>query len=175
MSTDRRSSPGHLPANSFHTTRWSIVASAGRRAGPESQAALSVLCQTYWYPLYAYMRRHVASADAAQDLTQEFFVHLLDKNVLASATPEGGRFRAFLLVSMRNFLSNERDLARAQKRGGGRPTLSLDWRDAESRLDLQPAHESTADRLFEHDWAVTLLDRVLGRLRQEFESAGKSR
>jgi DNA-directed RNA polymerase specialized sigma24 family protein len=102
-------------ASAFQTTRWSLVLSAGHGASPESDAALSLLCQTYWYPLYAYMRRHVASADAAQDLTQEFFVHLLDKNVLGSASPARGRFRAFLLVSMRNFLSNEHDRGRQEK------------------------------------------------------------
>jgi RNA polymerase sigma-70 factor (ECF subfamily) len=107
-------------------------------------------------------------------MTQDFFVHMLDKKVLARASRERGRFRAFLLASMKNFLANARDQASAQKRGGGRRALSLDWRNAESRVNLHPLDRRTAERLFEHDWAVTLLDRVLASLREEFESAGKA-
>jgi RNA polymerase sigma factor (sigma-70 family) len=166
--------PRDARSSSFHTTRWSLVLSAGHGSGPESEWALALLCQIYWYPLYAYIRRHAASADDAQDMTQDFFVHVLDKNVLARASRERGRFRAFLLASMKNFLANARDQACAQKRGGGRRALSLDWQNAESRVNLHPLDRRTAERWFEHDWAVTLLDRVLASLREEFESAGKA-
>ena len=171
---DKMNTPRDAPSSSFHTTRWSLVLSAGQRTGPESRAALALLCEVYWYPLYAYIRRQVASADAAQDTTQEFFVHILDKNVLARASRERGRFRAFLLASLKNFLANVHDQASAQKRGGGRRALSLDWRNAESRVNLHPLDRHTAERWFEHDWAVTLLERSLAALREEFESAGKA-
>ena len=166
--------PRDARSSSFHTTRWSLVLSAGHGSGPESESALRRLCQIYWCPLYAYIRRHAASADDAQDMTQDFFVHVLDKNVLARASRERGRFRAFLLPSMKNFLANARNQACAQKRGGGRRALSLDWQNAESRVNLHPLDRRTAERWFEHDWAVTLLDRVLASLREEFEIGRKS-
>jgi len=162
------------PADDFATTHWSVVLCAGRRGGPEADEALAELCRRYWLPLYAYARRRVADANEAEDLTQEFFARLLEKNALARASPERGRFRAFLLTAMKNFLANERDRANAQKRGG-RGRLSLDLHTGESRLRLEPAHDLTPERAYERQWALTLLELVLGRLRAEFTSAGKAR
>ncbi len=138
-----------------------------------ANGALEVLCNAYWFPLYAFARRWLGEVEAAQDATQEFFLRLLEKPVLASATPERGRFRAFLLSSMKNFLANEYDRARALKRGGGQRVLSLDWEDNASRLSLHPAHEMTAERLFDRSWALALLDRVLERLRNDSAAVGK--
>jgi RNA polymerase sigma-70 factor (ECF subfamily) len=131
------------------------------------------LCEAYWYPLYAYVRRRVPTTDEAQDLTQEFFVTLLEKNYLAVAQPQRGRFRAFLLTSLKHFLANEWDKAKAQKRGGPRKPVSLDFDAGESRYRLEPADELTPERLYEKQWTLTLLDRVLSRLREEFVAAGK--
>ena len=141
--------------------------------GSGRQAALESLCQCYWTPLYAFVRRRVGSAEAAQDLTQEFFLRLVEKGTVAAAMPERGRFRAYLLASVKNFLAHERERARAAKRGGGRPALSLDWAGAESRMKLEPADDVTAERLYEREWATTLLERCLGRLGEEFVAAGK--
>lgn len=164
-----------LPPDRFETTRWSLVLRAGRQADTAAHVALESLCRRYWLPLYAFVRRRVASVEEAQDLTQEFFVRLLEKQVLAEASPDRGRFRSFLLTAMKNFLANEWDKARSAKRGGDRQRLSLDWDQGESRLSVEPQHELTAERLFEWQWALTLLDVVIGRLQQEFIDDGKSR
>lgn len=148
---------------------------AGNRDDQQADLALSSLCERYWFPLYAYVRRRVADVHRAQDLTQDFFARLLEKNVLASASPERGRFRSFLLTSLKNFLVNEWDRATAQKRGGDRQCLSLDWDSGESRLQFEPAHEQTPERAFERQWALTLLEVVIQRLQAEFSSADKSR
>ncbi len=157
----------------FATTRWSLVAAAGRSASPQSDRALATLCEDYWFPLYAFVRREGYSPHDAQDLTQEFFARLLQKNYLADADRRRGRFRSFLLASLKHFLSKERDRARAQKRGGGRAPLSLDFASAESRYRLEPADELTAERLFDRRWALTVLEQVLGRLRAESAAADK--
>ena len=141
------------------------------------RAALAQLCERYWYPLYAFVRRRVKSIDEAQDLTQEFFARLLERNTLAVAAPERGRFRAFLLTALKHFLANERERGQAQKRGGGQRLLSLDFSpdfdSGETRFRLEPAHQLTAERLFERQWIATLLDRVMSQLREEFRAAGK--
>lgn len=160
--------------DNFASTHWSLVLAAGVRAGAESEQALAALCQRYWLPLYVYARRRVAHVHEAQDLTQAFFLRLLDQNVLAAATPERGRFRSFLLTSMKNFLTNEWNRDQAAKRGGGRQRLSLDWESGESRISAEPAHYSTPEREFERQWALTLLDNVVQRLKREFDLAGKS-
>lgn len=155
-----------------------MVLAAGRRSSPESREALETLCRAYWLPLYGFVRRQGFSAPEAQDLTQEFFVRLLEKNYLAAVGREKGKFRSFLLAAMKHFLANERDRARAQKRGGGKSLVSLeslDFEAAESRYRLEPAHEVTAERVFERRWALTLLDRVLDRLVAEYAAAGKAR
>jgi RNA polymerase sigma-70 factor (ECF subfamily) len=159
----------------FAVTRWSMVLAAGRRSSPDSRQALEVLCQTYWYPLHAYVRRRVADVHEAQDLTQAFFASLLEKNALAVAREERGRFRAFLLTAFKHFLSDEWDKAQAQKRGGGRPGISLNLESAERRYALEPVDNLTPERLYEKQWALTLLDRVLNRLGDEFAAKGKDR
>src|SRR4051812_8557054 len=135
-----------MSSRDFATTRWSVVLAAGRRTSPESRQALEDLCHRYWPPLYAYVRGRVQDVDTARDLTQEFFARLLEKNILAAADPERGRFRAFLLIACKNFLANERDRARAAKRGGGRPILSLDFDAFDSRCG--PAHDETPERIY---------------------------
>jgi len=161
---------------SFATTHWSIVLEAGRGKGEEGaadpSAALAALCQSYWVPLYAYVRRRVGDVNEAQDLTQEFFARLLEKDLLAHAAPERGRFRSFLLTAMQHFLTNEWKKGQAAKRGGGK-VLSLDFATNDSRLSFEPGHDWTPERIYERSWAITLLDRVLGRLREEYTASGK--
>ena len=159
----------------FATTHWSIVIAAGDARREDAQGALSQLCEAYWYPLYAYVRRRGYSAPDAQDLTQAFFARLLEKQTLRVADPERGKFRSFLLASLDHFLANERDRARAQKRGGGRAQLSLDLAAGESRVNLEPAHELTPERLYERQWALTLLELVVCRMEAEYQEAGKAR
>jgi len=159
----------------FASTHWSIVLAAGHRSSPDSRAALAKLCGAYWVPLYAYARRRVLDVHAAQDLTQAFFAQLLEKNPLAVARPERGRFRAFLLTAFKHFLANVRDQARAQKRGGGVAPLPLDFASGESRLTREPADNMTPERLYERQWVLSLLEQVLARLRDEFIRAGKER
>lgn len=161
-------------ASWFQTTHWSLVLAAGHDSTPDAQDALAKLCSVYWYPLYTYVRRRVGNVHDAQDLTQAFFARFLEKEYLDDVDPKRGKFRSFLLASIKHFLSNERDRARAQKRGGRRPVLSLDFENAESRYRLEPADTMTPERLFERRWALTLLDQVIKRLEQEFTDAGKS-
>jgi len=158
----------------FATTHWSVVLTAGRRDTPRAQQALARLCQTYWYPLYAYVRRRGYSAHDAQDLTQAFFARLLEHQSLTRADPDRGRFRSFLLAAMNHFLASEWKRGMAQKRGGGSATLSLDLAAAEERFDLEPADLSAPDKLFEKQWALTLLAEVLNRLEGEYQSEGKA-
>ncbi len=157
----------------FASTRWSLVLAAGRGDAPDAEAALAALCQIYWYPLYAYVRRSGYPADEAGDLTQEFFARLLEKHYLRAADSERGRFRSFLLTALKRFLSKERHHARSQKRGGGRRVLSLDFEQGESRFRLEPVTDVTAEIFYERRWALTLLDQVMARLRDDFERAGK--
>ena len=154
----------------FATTRWSLIAAIGGTSSVESRDALATLCQTYWYPLYAYVRRKGHQAADAQDLTQAFFAELLEKDRLQLADQERGRFRSFLLASLNNFLANQRRDANTQKRGGGRATLSLDIESGEDRYKLEPSHELTAEKIFERRWAMTLLHRTMNRRDQHVES-----
>jgi RNA polymerase sigma factor (sigma-70 family) len=158
----------------FTTTHWSVVLSAREHNSPQAAAALEKLCRTYWYPLYAYVRRQGHDEPSAKDLTQEFFVRLLHKNRLDHVQREKGRFRSFLLASVKNFLSDEWDKGRAQKRGGGQTLLSLDDDTAEDRYQLEPADNLTPDKLFEQRWAHTLLDEAKTRLKEEYAQAGKA-
>lgn len=146
---------------------------AGQDRSPAGRDALVTLCETYWYPLYAFVRRRGHAAEEAQDLTQEFFARLLEKESVASADPARGKFRSFLLSSLNHFLANEWRRARAQKRGGERPILSLDFQHGESSLAIEPAHDLTPEKLFERRWALTLLTQALARLRDEYAAAGK--
>jgi RNA polymerase sigma factor (sigma-70 family) len=153
----------------FEPTRWTFVLAASRQGDTlAGRAALAELCETYWYPLYAYVRRCGYSAHDAEDLTQAFFARLLEKNSLAGASPEKGRFRSYLLAAIKHFLANEWDRSRARKRGGGKTILSLDGAAGESRHPLEPADGLTPDRIFERQWALALLDRVLDQLAAEF-------
>jgi RNA polymerase sigma factor (sigma-70 family) len=140
---------------------------------PQAHQALETLCRNYWYPLYAYVRRQGHSAHDAQDLTQAFFARLLEKNYLADVQREKGRFRSFLLASLKHFLANEWDREQALKRGGGKRLIALDEDSAESRYKLEPKDEVSADKIYERRWALTLLDQVLAKLRGEFERDGK--
>ena len=163
-----------LAGGSFQTTHWSVVLRAGNRADRDADDALAVLCGRYWYPLYAYVRRHVADVHEAQDLTQEFFARLLEKNTLAAASPERGQFRSFLLTAIKNFLANQHDHDHAVKRGGRVRTLSLDLESGESRLRTEPTHDLTPERLFQRQWVLTLLDYVMQRLQRECQASGKA-
>lgn len=151
---------------------------AKEKPSPDSRNALADLCRAYWYPLYALIRRQSRDGHQAQDLTQEFFARLLEKNFLGDVDPARGRFRAFLLAAVKHFLANEWDKDGAAKRGGGHRIVSLnghsfDWNSGESRFLTEPSHELTPERHFERQWAIALLDRVLGRLRDESVEAGK--
>jgi RNA polymerase sigma factor (sigma-70 family) len=157
----------------FLTTRWTEVIQAAQTSAPEAAAALENLCRKYWYPLYAYVRREGFSPHDAQDLTQAFFARFLEKNYLAQVDRTRGRFRSFLLASLKHFLANEWDRARAQKRGGGAQIISLDEQTAESRYLLEPRDEASAEKIFERRWALTVLETVLGRLERECADAGK--
>jgi RNA polymerase sigma-70 factor (ECF subfamily) len=157
----------------FVTTRWSVVLSAGNQASPGSTNALESLCRVYWFPLYAYVRRCGYSPGDAQDLTQAFFARLLEKNWLADARRERGRFRSFLLASMKHFLANEWDKAQAQKRGGRAQVIPLQTDTAETRYLHEPADDDTPDKAFDRRWALAVLDRVLALLREEYVGSGR--
>jgi RNA polymerase sigma-70 factor (ECF subfamily) len=156
----------------FATTRWSLVADAGRPESPESAGALAALCDAYWFPLYAFVRRCGHGPDDARDLTQEFLTVVLEKGYLRDADSRRGRFRTFLLACLKHFLSKERDRARALKRGGGRRPHALDFGEGERLYALEPAHGQTAERLYERRWALAVLDRALDRLREDAVRAG---
>ena len=172
-SSNRELSSVSQNAGQFATTRWSMVVEAGRRSSPKAAEALATLCGIYWFPLYAYVRRQGYSADDAQDLTQAFYVHLLDKQTLQVADRERGRFRSFLLTSLKNFLAKQWRRDAAHKRGGGRSVISLDFDDGESRYGLEPSHDATPEKIFERHWALTLLEQSLTKLRAEFDASGK--
>jgi RNA polymerase sigma-70 factor (ECF subfamily) len=169
---DPEPAPAAADPCGFATTRWSLIVAAREGASPEARQALSQLCEAYWYPLYAYIRRRGRTADEAQDLTQAFFARLLERDFFGAADPAKGRFRAFLLTSCKNFLANEHDRACAAKRGGRAP-VSLSVKGAEERYRREPSHDLTPDQAFERRWALTLLDRVLARVREEFAARGK--
>jgi RNA polymerase sigma factor (sigma-70 family) len=158
----------------FPTTQWSRIARAGRPADPEARAALEELCRDYWFPLYAFARRRGSSPHEAEDIVQGFLSDLLERGDLTGLDRSKGRFRAFLRAACEHYLANRRDHDRAAKRGGERSIVSIDRIDAEARYGREPAHEITAERLFERQWALTLLDRVLKRLEDESAQAGKS-
>jgi len=156
----------------FPTTRWTLVLAAGDPQGKEARSALVSLCGGYWYPLYAYVRRRGYPADQAQDLTQEFFVRVLDGRYLDRADPEKGRFRAFILTSLKFFLADEADRNRTQKRGSGK-VVSLEISSGEERYQLDPGHNETPECIFERRWALSVINRVVERLRNEFVHHGR--
>lgn len=159
-------------ASDFPTTRWTLVVAAADPQRKDARPALVSLCEGYWYPLYAWIRRRGYPADHAQDLTQEFFIRVLEGRYLDRADPEKGRFRAFLLTSMKFFLADETDRNRAQKRGGG-TVLSLELSSGEDRYQREPRHDETPERIFERRWALAVLDRVVEKLRDEFVHHGR--
>jgi DNA-directed RNA polymerase specialized sigma24 family protein len=158
----------------FNTTHWSVVLTAQRGASPAAQAAMTELCGTYWYPLYAFVRRQGHPPPDAQDLTQAFFEHLLQKDFLSNVSPHKGRFRSFLLACLKHFLADEWDKVRAERSHAAKPVIALDALDAEARYRLEPADRQDPERLYARRWALTLIDRVLGRLEKEFSGHGNA-
>jgi len=164
---------GHAPGR-FPTTQWSRVVTAASRDAPEAREALSGLCEAYWYPIYAFVRHRGYAPEQARDMTQDFFAYVLERDLIARADPARGRFRAFLRAVCFRHLADQRDRENAARRGGGRPVLSIDPFDAECQYTLEPAHELTAERIFDRTWALTLLGRVVERLRREYDDAGRA-
>jgi RNA polymerase sigma factor (sigma-70 family) len=167
--------PGDTSAATFETTRWSIVLAAGGGASPQSEQALARLCECYWPPLYSYVRRSGYPSDAAQDLTQTFFARLLEKKTLSAANRERGKFRCFLLASLKHFLANEWDRSQAQKRGGHVQFISFDAAGFEQAYAGEASHDLSPERLFDRRWAVTLLRLVLDELRRQLVAEGKEK
>jgi DNA-directed RNA polymerase specialized sigma24 family protein len=165
----------HSAGLDFTSTQWSVVLQAGGEHSPQSVAALEKLCQIYWYPLYSFTRRRGYGPHEAADLTQDFFSHLLGTNALASVNRAKGKFRSFLLISLKNLLANEWNRAHCQKRGGGVPLVSLDEVTAEDRYQLEPSDDLTPDKIYDRRWAETLLGRALQRLREECDGGEKIR
>ena len=165
------SSPAH--AAEFRPTRWSVVLLSAQSDAPESRAALAALCRAYWYPLYAFVRRRGYNPEDAQDLTQGFFLHLLDHKALAQVDPLKGKFRSFLLASLQNYLSKETDRARCLKRGGKTEFVPLDAENAEDRYRLEPTDSLTAEKIFDARWALTLLDEAMSLLSAEYAGQGE--
>lgn len=147
---------------------------AGRQHTPSADRALEELCRTYWYPLYAYVRRHGRSHEEAEDLTQAFFARFLERNFLENVSSEKGRFRAFMLAAFKHFLANEWDRATRQKRGGALAPLSLDWQSADTRYKIEPPDTLSPDKIYDREWALALLERVIVRLRDECAAADQS-
>ena len=157
----------------FVTTHWSLVVAAGDQASTESREALATLCKCYWYPLYAFVRRRGFQPAEAQDLTQAFFAQLLEKGALSAADPTRGKFRSFLLASLNHFLANQQRAQQAEKRGGGTTIHSLNMDDGEQRYGMEPADHVTPDQVFQRQWAMTLLSRAIGNLRDEYEQSNR--
>jgi RNA polymerase sigma factor (sigma-70 family) len=159
----------------FATTRWSLVSAAAGEDVAAARAALAELCELYWYPLYAFVRRQGHDADAASDLTQGFFARFIELESLRSARQDRGRFRSYLLGAVKHFIANERQRAAAQQRGGGAKVLSFDPQDAETRYQREPAHDLTPEHVFERRWALLLIERTLATLADEMRSRGKAK
>ena len=157
----------------FDTTRWTLVLRAREGSSSQARGALEELCEAYWYPLYAFVRRQGYDAEQARDLTQTYFATLLEKRYLSDVRPEAGRFRSFLLASLKHFLYNEWDKKQALKRGGHLKQVSLDASDAERRYAFEPADMATPEALYEQRWALTVLDRSLDRLRLHYEGSNR--
>jgi RNA polymerase sigma-70 factor (ECF subfamily) len=170
-SSQQTSAPGDI----FATTHWTVVLAAGRRHTPQADHALEELCRTYWFPLYAYVRRRGHPKADAEDLVQAFFARFLAKNYLEGLSEERGRFRAFLLAALKNFLINEWKHTNRQKRGGGAVNLSLDWETADTKFQVAAQSEPSPDRAFDREWAVALLGKVIERLQAECAAEGKAK
>jgi RNA polymerase sigma-70 factor (ECF subfamily) len=172
MTSDADSS---TPGDIFATTHWTVVLAAGRCSTPQSDRALEELCRSYWFPLYAYVRRRGHTREDAEDLTQAFFARFLEKNYLGAIESEKGKFRAFLLASMKHFLANEWDKSQTQKRGGSMTHLSLDWQTADTQFQIASTAEPSPDKAFDREWAVALLEKVVQRLQAECEADGRGK
>ena len=170
MSESDNAPPAH---GQFTTTHWSVVLAAGTGRAPGAQDALERLCRAYWYPLYAFVRRLGHPHANAQDLTQGFFAYLLERDLVARADRRAGRFRSFLLGSLKHFLAHEHERATALKRGGGQPVISLDQFDPEERYALEPPDAATPETIFDQRWALQQIENALSRLRAEYASAGR--
>jgi RNA polymerase sigma-70 factor (ECF subfamily) len=176
MPSSERQEDSVLPKDgSFCPTHWTVVLAAGGADSVAARDALEKLCRAYWPPIYDFLRRQGHNPHDAQDLTQGFFARLLEKNSFAEADRAKGRFRSFLLGALKHFLANERDKANALKRGGGRMLIPIDAASVETSCGFEPADHTTAEKAFERRWALTLLDQVLRRLRQEYLEAGKEK
>ncbi|MBA4148924.1 MAG: sigma-70 family RNA polymerase sigma factor [Verrucomicrobia bacterium] len=173
MTTEHTNSSTGAARDIFATTHWTVVLAAGQRHTPQSDTALEELCNTYWFPLYAYVRRRGYSKEDAEDLTQAFFARFLEKNYFDGLSAERGRFRAFLLASLKHFLANEWDKSQRQKRGGGAMHLSLDWQTADTQFQVA-ANVSSPEQEFDREWAVALLEKVIERLQSECQSEGRA-
>ncbi len=159
----------------FATTRWSCVVRAGRASEVDRQLAIETLCERYWWPLYAFARRHESNVENAQDLVQAFFVEVLEKNFFAQANAERGRFRSFLIGAFKHFIAKQWERRHAQKRGGSKPIVSLDFAQADSQPSIEPAIHLTAEQQFERCWAITLLNHVWSKLEGEMDEAQNGR
>lgn len=173
--SDASASHESRPGYQFTTTHWSVVVSAGQAGSDAASTALERLCRAYWLPLFVYARRRGHNEEQAKDLTQAFFAQLIGRNYVSEANPELGRFRTFLLTSFRNFLANEWDRERAQKRGGGYDFISLEYAREQDAASSEPGHEMTPERLYEQRWAKTVLAQVLNRLRSEYDGPNVKR
>src|SRR5512139_209116 len=173
MGRENVEAPGAVGQPLFATTHWSVVLAATNRESPEAATALEQLCRTYWYPLYAFVRRQGYSAQDGEDLLLGFFARFLEKHYLDSVDQAKGRFRSFLLAALKHYLANEWDKAKALRRGGPVEFLSLEGETAENRYWEEPASELTPERLYEQRWACALLERVMARLQRDFDASGK--
>jgi RNA polymerase sigma-70 factor (ECF subfamily) len=162
-------------AAQFATTRWSTVLAAGDSASPDSREALEKLCRSYWFLLYAFVRRQGQPPEDAKDLVQGFLLYLLERHVIDKARPELGRFRSFLLGCLKNYLAQQRDQSRAEKRGGDRQLIPLDAAEAERRLRTEPAHEVTPDTLFDQKWGVAVLAQALKAVETDYSRSGQAK
>jgi RNA polymerase sigma-70 factor (ECF subfamily) len=174
MIPDERHSEVPASAAQFQATRWSIVLAAGDTQSPQAGQALAVLCQTYWYPIYAFIRRSGHAPHDAQDLTQSFFEHLIEDHALRKVERRKGKFRSFLITATKNFLNNEWDRNHAKKRGGDFHLVSWDAEQAEARYAWEPRDEVSPDKLFDQNWTLALLEIVQARLEREYQQAGKA-
>ncbi len=175
MTSEHSTPASTAPGDIFATTQWTVVLAAGKRHTPQSDGALEELCRTYWFPLYAYVRRRGHTKEDAEDLTQAFFARFLAKNYLADLSAERGRFRAFLLASLKHFLTNEWKKSQRLKRGGGELPLSLDWQTADTQFQVASTAGPTPDKAFDREWALALLAKVIGRLQAECAADGKAK
>jgi RNA polymerase sigma-70 factor (ECF subfamily) len=175
MSDKHKNRPMPSGQGRFATTHWSVVQAAGLPNSSRYKSSLETLCKTYWYPLYAYLRRHGYNADQASDHTQAFFARIMEKQSIRLADPKRGKFRSFLLTSLKNFIADEYDRSQAQKRGGGKNVLSLDFESAEGQYSLEPKDEMSPEKLFERSWAITMLNNTLDRLSGEYKGERKKK